>query len=89
MKTASVVLATLFAATALPAAASVTARSDAAARSTIVQDGVSGSAQPRKICRRQDTTGARTGGQRICLTKEQWRVVNNGGTITTFEKRVR
>jgi hypothetical protein len=90
MKTTSVVLAFLFvSAAALPAAASTSNKSDASARSTVVQEGATGSAQPRMICRRQETTGARTGGERICLTKDQWRIVDNGGSVTTYQKRVR
>ena len=27
----------------------------------------------RRICRRVDTTGSRTGGQRVCMTAEEWR----------------
>lgn len=27
----------------------------------------------RRICRRVETTGQRTGAQRLCLTAEQWR----------------
>jgi len=27
----------------------------------------------RRICRRIDTTGSRTGGQRVCMTAEEWR----------------
>lgn len=27
----------------------------------------------RRICRRLDTTGSRTGGQRVCMTAEEWR----------------
>lgn len=33
-------------------------------------------AAERRICRRVDTTGSRTGGQRVCLTAEQWRRVD-------------
>ncbi|MDP8994824.1 MAG: hypothetical protein M3N07_07585 [Pseudomonadota bacterium] len=29
----------------------------------------------RRICRRIDTTGSRTGRQRVCLTAEEWRRV--------------
>lgn len=27
----------------------------------------------RRICRRVETTGSRTGGQRLCMTAEEWR----------------
>ena len=27
----------------------------------------------RRICRRIDSTGSRTAGQRVCMTAEQWR----------------
>ena len=27
----------------------------------------------RRICRRIETTGSRTAGQRVCMTAEQWR----------------
>ena len=27
----------------------------------------------RRICRRIDTTGSRTGGQRVCMTAAEWR----------------
>lgn len=30
-------------------------------------------AAERRICRRIDTTGSRTGGQRVCMTAEEWR----------------
>ena len=31
------------------------------------------SAEERRICRRIETTGTRTGAQRVCMTAEQWR----------------
>ena len=30
----------------------------------------------RRICRRIDSTGSRTAGQRVCMTAEQWRRVD-------------
>jgi Ni/Co efflux regulator RcnB len=33
-------------------------------------------ASERRICRRIDSTGSRTGGQRVCMTAEQWRRVD-------------
>lgn len=94
MKTASVVLAFLFvSAAALPASAATTKAAsnpaDASARSTVVQEGTTGSAQPKLICRRQEATGTRMTGERLCLTKEQWRVIQNGGSVTTYQKRAR
>lgn len=35
--------------------------------------------EPKKICRRLDTTGSRTGGQKICMTAEQWRKADLNG----------
>lgn len=45
--------------TAQPAAPSAEQRSEAPAE--------------RRICRRIETTGQRTGNQRVCMTAEQWR----------------
>ncbi|MBW3559045.1 MAG: hypothetical protein KY449_04635 [Proteobacteria bacterium] len=91
MKTADLLLSALLAATAAsPAAAETAVRGDRSASPTVAESGSTGSApQARMICRRQETTGARTGGELICLTKEQWRIVNNGGSVTTYQKRVR
>ena len=91
MKTTDLFLALAFSAAALsPAYAKTPAKTDAAAVPAITDGGSGGSgAQARLICRRQETTGARTGGERVCLTKDQWRVVNNGGSVTTYQKRVR
>ena len=90
MKTTDLLLAALVSIAAVsPAAAATVARPDRAASPT-AESGSSGSApQPRLICRRQEITGARTGGERFCLTKDQWRVVNNGGSVTTYRNRVR
>jgi hypothetical protein len=35
------------------------------------------SAEERRICRRLETTGSRTGAQRVCMTAEQWRRADN------------
>lgn len=64
------------AAFALPAAVSATPNAAAPA-----QPAEKAEAQPeeRKICRRIETTGARTGGQRVCLTREEWRRIDREG----------
>ena len=87
MKTADLLLAALLSVAAVSPAA---AGADRAAAPALTDSASGGSApQARQICRRQETTGARTGGERICLTKDQWRVVNNGGSVTTYQKRAR
>lgn len=90
MKTSALLLGlALSAATLSPALAATAAKApklDGSTASTVANADQTGSAaQPRQICRRQETTGSRTGGERICLTREQWRVVNNGGTVTTYK----
>ena len=37
------------------------------------QQSTAPAAEERRICRRVETTGTRTGPQRVCLTAEQWR----------------
>ena len=50
------------------------AAAGAAAASTAGEGGAA-AAQPRKICRRENATGSRTAGARICMTKDEWRRV--------------
>jgi hypothetical protein len=97
MKTTAAVLGlVLVCAAVAPASANVPAASDAAPAAAAASTASTASAtdanasqpQPRLICRRQETTGSRTGGDRICLTKQQWRTVYSGGSITT-QKRAR
>jgi hypothetical protein len=53
-----------------PAATSQTASEQQAAPE---QDRARPNAEERRICRRLETTGTRTGAQRLCMTAEQWR----------------
>ncbi|HEX8643651.1 MAG TPA: hypothetical protein VF702_07030 [Allosphingosinicella sp.] len=53
-------------------AAEQTAQEPADAQTDTAQPREERSAE-RRICRRIDTTGSRTGGQRVCMTAEQWR----------------
>lgn len=92
MKTSALLLGIAFSGLAMSPALAATAaalpKADAAASataiSTITDSRQTGSAaQPRLICRRQGATGSRLGGERICLTKKDWRIVDNGGSVVT------
>lgn len=93
MKTPALLLGLVLAAGATPVLASAAlVKSDPAGASvaTLVAPQAAGSAaKERLICRRQQTTGARTGGERICLTKKDWRVVENGGTVTSYRNKAK
>ena len=91
MKTTDLLLALLVtAAAAAPAAAKGPARTESSVTPAVTDSNPTGSAPAgRQICRRQQTTGARTGGERICLTRDQWRRVESGGSVTVYQKRVR
>ena len=49
------------------------ARQDRQEAATPAEQSAGTPAGERRICRRVDTTGSRTGGQRVCMTAEEWR----------------
>lgn len=57
-----------------PAAAAKTSAKD----QTLVQESAAAAAGDRKICRRLQNTGTRLRSDRVCLTKAEWKKIEDG-----------